>query len=149
MKKFPKPWFRPKRGVWYVTLDGKQVNLGPDRDAAFEEYKRLLSEPKKAVVRSDSLAVVSDAFLDFLQKSRSEETYEWYRYRLQRFVDRYPGLLAADVRPFHVQQWVDSYTLAKTTVRNYKRSVKACLAWAVEQGESRKQSPAAHEGAIG
>ncbi len=46
-KKLPQPWFRPSRGLWYVTLDGKQHNLGPDETAAFTEYERLLRAPKR------------------------------------------------------------------------------------------------------
>ena len=45
MKKFPKPWYRPSCGLWYVTLDGVQHNLGPDKDAAFKQ----LNELKKSV----------------------------------------------------------------------------------------------------
>ena len=83
MKKFPKPWHRPSRGVWYVTLNGKQVNLGPDKDAAFERYRQLLGQPRHTTVGSESLGGVIDAFLDFTQKHRSPETYTWYQYRLQ------------------------------------------------------------------
>ena len=36
MTKFPKPFYRADRGLWYVQLDGKQIKLGPDRDNAFE-----------------------------------------------------------------------------------------------------------------
>ncbi len=134
MKKFPKPWYRPTRGVWYVTLDGKQINLGPDKDQAFDRYKKLLAEPKQREVPSESLAAIADAFLDWVQRHRSPETYGWYQYRLERFVKRFPELRAADVRPFHVQQWVDSYTLSTTSRRNYFRTVKRCLAWAAKQG---------------
>jgi len=28
---FPKPFFRPKKNRWFVQLDGKRLNLGPDR----------------------------------------------------------------------------------------------------------------------
>lgn len=35
---FPKPWYRPSRGVWYVTIDGTQHNLGPDPVKAKERY---------------------------------------------------------------------------------------------------------------
>src|SRR5690606_16465149 len=35
---------------------------------------------------------------------------------------------------FHAQQWVDSYDLSQTSRRNYLRSVKRCLAWAMKQG---------------
>ena len=43
-KKFPKPWFRPSRNVWYVTIDGVQHNLGSDESRAFEHYHRLMAE---------------------------------------------------------------------------------------------------------
>jgi len=48
MKKFPKPWYRRSRGVWYVTLNGKQHNLGSDREAAFDRYRHLMANPPRA-----------------------------------------------------------------------------------------------------
>lgn len=134
MKKFPKPWYRPARGVWYVTLDGHQVNLGPDREQAFETYKQLLSKPRSKTVSTGSLVGVIDAFLEWCHKHRSRETYEWYRYRLQRFVEKYPSLTVAQLRPFHVETWADDYDIAITSRRNYLRSVKRCLKWAKKQG---------------
>ncbi len=145
MPKFAKPWFRPQRGVWYVTLDGKQINLGADRTSAFQEYARLIAEPRSREVRSGSLATVVDAFLEWVHRQRSPDTYEWYRYRLERFVRKYPDHLAADVRPFHVQEWVDGYPIATTTRRNYLRSVKRCLAWASLQGHLDKNPVAGLE----
>jgi integrase len=120
--------------VWYVTLDGRQHNLGPDKDAAFEKYKRLLSEPKAREVPSDSLAAVIDCFLEWVQRHRSPDTYEWYRYRLQRFLTKHPKMRASDVRPFHVQEWVNGYQLSISSRRNYMRTVKRCLSWATKQG---------------
>lgn len=134
MKKFPKPWFRPSRGLWYVTLDGKQINLGPYKDQAFDRYAQLLAEPKKARVSSDSVAAIADAFLSWVSKHRSPETYEWYRYRLQRFVDRYPKLRTAELRPYHVETWADDYCKTVTSRRNYLRSVKRAMKWAKQQG---------------
>lgn len=134
MKKFPKPWYRPARGIWYVTLDGHQHNLGPDKDEAFAAYKQLLAKPKQREIRSDSLAAVIDAFLEWVQRQRSADTYVWYQYRLQRFLLKHPHLRACDVRPFHVQEWVDGYLLSVTSRRNYMRTVKRCLAWATKQG---------------
>lgn len=29
MAHYPKPFFRAPRGLWYVQIDGKQINLGP------------------------------------------------------------------------------------------------------------------------
>ena len=48
MPKFPKPFFRTARKAWFVQLAGKQINLGPDRDAAFRRYHELMGRPKAA-----------------------------------------------------------------------------------------------------
>ena len=37
MKRFSQPFFRPKKNRWYVQLDGKQINLGPDETEAWGE----------------------------------------------------------------------------------------------------------------
>lgn len=37
MPHFPKPFFKERRGIWYVEIDRKQYNLGPDKDQAFEQ----------------------------------------------------------------------------------------------------------------
>jgi integrase/recombinase XerD len=53
----------------------------------------------------------------------------------ERFVDRYPDLRVSELKPFHAQQWVDSYPdLSVTSRRNYLRTIKRCLSWAVKQG---------------
>ena len=38
MPRFPKPWFRKERQAWFVQMDGRQVNLGPDRQDAIDRY---------------------------------------------------------------------------------------------------------------
>lgn len=45
--RFPKPWYRPSRGVWYVTVDGKQHNLGPDRDIRINGSHFVLSRRRE------------------------------------------------------------------------------------------------------
>jgi integrase/recombinase XerD len=49
-------------------------------------------------------------------------------------VRAFPDLRAAEVRPFHVETWVSEYRVSQTSRRNYLRSVKRCLNWAVKQG---------------
>ena len=94
-----------------------------------------MREPQRRVVSSQALVAVVDAFLDWVKVNRSADTFEWYRYRLQRFCQKYPDLRSTDLKPFHAQQWVDSYpALGRTSRRNYLRSVKRCLKWAVQQG---------------
>jgi len=135
MARRAKPWFRKARGAWFVTVEGVQHNLGADKKEAFERFYQLMRQPQRRVVSSQALVAVVDAFLDWVKINRSADTFEWYRYRLQRFCQRYPDLRTTDLKPFHVQQWVDSYPdLGRTSRRNYLRSVKRCCKWAVQQG---------------
>jgi len=108
--KFPKPWFRPERGVWYVTLDGKQHNLGAEREAAFDRYRELLKAPRQKKVDLKSVAAVLDNFLDWTKTHRAPRTYEWYLERCQSFATTLPeNLPVSALKPYHVQQWVDSH----------------------------------------
>lgn len=135
MPHFPKPFFKQARGLWYVQVDGRQVNLGPDQTAAFRRYHQLMQQPQRRLVSDELVASLADAFLEWVEAHRAPDSYEWYRYRLQRFCQRYPDLRTADLKPFHVQQWVDSYPdLSRTSQRNYFRAVKRCLKWAQQQG---------------
>jgi len=134
MPHFPKPFFKKGRGIWYVEIDRRQINLGPDRDKAFRRYHQLMARPHVARIQSDSLAAIVDAFLEWMHRNRTPDTYEWYRYRLERFIQRYPDLRPGDLRPFHVETWADAYPLSTTSRRNYLRSVKRCLKWAKKQG---------------
>jgi hypothetical protein len=103
MPHFPKPFFKKSRGVWYVEIDRHQYNLGPDRDEAFRQYYQLMGQPRERRVSPESLTGIVDAFLEWVERNRSPDTYEWYRYRLQRFIDRYPDLRASELRPYHAQ----------------------------------------------
>lgn len=135
MPHFPKPFFKKARGVWYVEINRKQINLGPDKDEAFRRYHQLMAEPRQqAVVLSDSLAAVIDSFLEWCQNHRAPDTYDWYRDRLVRFDARYPDLRVAELRPFHVQEWIDEMKISSGSKRNYCRSIKRCLRWAKQQG---------------
>ena len=87
MSHFPKPFFRAPRGVWYVQINKKQHNLGPDRKRAFELYHDLMRQPQPQRVAADSVVAIIDAFLDWCQKHRAPDTYVWYQSRLQLFVE--------------------------------------------------------------
>ena len=145
MKKFPKPWYRPSRGVWYVTIDGKQHNLGPNRDEAFRRYHELMARPASRKVSGDSVLGLIDAFLEWCKQNRAPDTYEWYRFRLQLFVKTIPAdLSTTQLRPFHVQEWIDSYPhLANGSKRNHCRAVQRVMSWAEQQGYI-ERSPVAH-----
>lgn len=145
MKKFPKPWYRPSRGVWYVTLYGKQHNLGPDREAAFDQYRKLLAnapaaeseEPPKAPPAY--VVGLIQRFMADVRANGAPQTVEWYRYRLQLFVDHLSAhdlqsLQVDELKRSHVTEWVNGYAhLSSGSKRNLCRAVQRVMNWAVEQ----------------
>lgn len=137
MPHFPKPFFRQSRQLWYVQIDGQQINLGPQRDEAFRHYHALMANPKISPSPPSSNVLVvelADLFLDWVRHNRSVATFEWYRLRLQQFAVKFPTLTASALRPYHVDQWASDAGGSVTTRRNRLRSVKRCLSWAKRQG---------------
>lgn len=135
MAREPQSWYCKDRDAWFATIACVRHNHGLNKKKAQDSSCKLMQQPKKARVSVKAFAVVADNFLKWLTNNRSPATYEWYRYRIERFCLRWPDLVAADIRPLHVQQWVDSYSvLSQTSRRNYVRSVKRCVKWATQQG---------------
>ncbi|QDV74558.1 tyrosine-type recombinase/integrase [Botrimarina mediterranea] len=135
MPKKPKPWLRKGRG-WWVTIEGKQYALGTDKDDAYAEFHRLMTQPKERRQVSGKLfAGTADDFLDFVAKNNAEATFAFYRDLLQKFCSLHPNLRIDQLRPFHVQKWVDGYGhLSKNSRRNHMRAVKRCVRWAKKMG---------------
>jgi integrase len=142
MPHFPKPFFRKDRGLWYVQINGKQHNLGPDRDEAFRGYRDLMAAPQEVSkeIPKEFLFGLIKRFTDYVRQNRAPETAEWYRYRLQLLVNHLSErglehIRAEELRPFHIQEWIDCYPqLAKGSKRNLARSIMRCMNWCDEQG---------------
>ncbi len=153
MAHYPKPFFRPARGLWYIQIDGKQINLGGDQTAAFKAYHGLMQQrsegqaiPTASVSTQHLVVLIVDEFLDWCEKHRAPDTYYWYKDRLESFCKSIdPTLTAAQLRPHHVQKWVDNYgvALASGSRRNLIASVKRAMKWAEEQGYI-ERSPLVH-----
>lgn len=146
MPHYPKPFFRKNRRLWYVQIDGKQHNLGPDRDKAFELYFRLMQEPQQSPqVVGESVLALIDQYLDWCKQHRAAATFEWYRWRLQLFCESIPeDLTVADLKPFHVQEWIDSQSnWSSGSKRNGCKAVQRALRWAEQQGYI-DRSPVTH-----
>lgn len=136
MARRPKPWFRKGRG-WFVTIDGKQVNLGIDKESAYKKFHEIMASP--ALLSSSKhplLSVIFDDFLEWTHKHREPATYETSKRRLQSFLDALPsGLTALDLKPYHVQHWLDSHpTWTSTTARSNVSTAQRAINWAVKMG---------------
>jgi len=137
MPKFPKPFFRTARKAWFVQVDGKQVNLGPDQDEAMRRYHKLLGSGGSGTRRVAAIAVlpVLDEFLEWCRNNKAGRTYDWYRAYLESFADAIPtGITTDELKPLHVQKWLDANPSWKTGKRGAVIAVQRAMNWAVRMG---------------
>jgi integrase len=141
MRHFPKPFFRSARKAWFVQVGDRQIKLAADKDEALARYHELMAKPSlPAVTQAEAqklVIIIVDEFLDWCEKHRAPDTYRWYKDRLNSFVATIdPALTADQLKPHHVQKWVDNYgrPLKSGSRRNLIASIKRAMKWAEEQG---------------
>ena len=146
MSRPPKPWFRESRNEWFVTINNVQHRLGPDKQIAYQKFYELKSMPEKPI-STDSVVGLMDTFLDYAQTHNAKGTYDYYRTYCQSFADTITKkLTVSQLRPFHVQTWVDSHKeWSDSTKRAAIVSVKRSMRWATQMGYI-DASPIAHMG---
>jgi integrase len=136
MANFAKPWFRKNRG-WFVTLGGRQVPLGADKDQAFQRYHQLMAAgPAPTKAPSDSVLAVLERYLQWCSEHRAQETYEWYRWRLQLFIESIDKkLLASQLKHFHIDEWLlKRPDWSPGTKHGMARAVMRAFRWAAKKG---------------
>ena len=132
----PKPFFCKYTQTWYVTLGGKQINLGPDEDEAFRKYHELMASRGRVQVTYDSVPRLLDAYLTWLQENRSEGTYNKCLHYLNLFAAHLgAGFKIARLEPIHVIRWVESNSSWSSSTGNDAVSiVQRAFNWAVKRG---------------
>ena len=149
----PKPWFRKSTRSWYVQIDGVQVPLGREKQAAQDKYHQLMvgrRNGRSSVGRVDTLL---DDFLEYVKHNQAVETYRLYRRYLRAFNETIPDRRVHDLTPHDVQKWVDAHKWNPSTRACAIRTVKRAFNWAVDQGliqvspiaRLRKPAPLARE----
>ena len=129
---------------WYVEINGRQINLGVDKEEAFRIYHELMSSPVEEAEKkgqAPTLVVdLMDRFLEWVNTHQAPRTYSTYMERLQSFIDyltqvNCTELRVEELRPFHVQQWVDSHSNWNGGMKRGRMSaVQRVFNWAVKQG---------------
>jgi integrase len=141
----PKPFFRKFTNTWYVQLGRQQINLGPEEEAAWNQYHQLMLG-QGDLGDSEAVAVLIDLFLDWCKRNRAPASYDFYFRFLNSFAQAIGRRLQArQLKPFHVTQWTaNTYKEGSpTTIHHAIRSVQRALNWSVREGYI-KSSPVAH-----
>jgi integrase len=164
MAHFAKPFYKQSRHAWYAELGRRQYPLGPNPPGrprprkkngawqappeilnAFEALKHRLRiaavEPVDQAGEGATVVEVFDEFLEWCRKHRTPRTYAWYQSHLQSFVRHehdgraYKRLAVADLRPIHVERWVDAHpTWGPSHQRGAKVAVQRAFTWAEKMG---------------
>jgi hypothetical protein len=148
---------RNGRKYYYCWIKGKQSGLGYDREAADAKYRELLSgnskpEPQGALeLRPATTATTNPAvtvahvlreFLKWVEKNRSEGTYDFYcrpiegkakdRKSFVPFIDFIGETTVDEFGEHKVAEWIDTYFSHGSD--NYKitlmRPLKTAFKWA-------------------
>ncbi len=149
----PEPFYRAPRRLWYVQIDGKQINLGkednPRKDrsgqpvpcaAVVTRFHELMAgrgqEPAVPAVDASLALVVVDQFLGWVERHKSPRTYEWYQRHCEAFAKAIPTTLTvAQVKPFHLTRICDAnLAWSDTTKHGFCRAVQRAFRWAERQG---------------
>ena len=123
---------------WYVQLGKQQVSLGRDKEAAYEEYHRLMGQRTDGVpLETDSVARLLNRYLAWIEANRARPTFEKALHHLKSFGRKIgPDLKVNRLKPYHVQRWIDAdYAKLSDTYKNAAITVvKGALNWCEQQG---------------
>lgn len=135
----PKPWYRAAQKTWYVILDGRWVNLGPDKAEAFRRFHLLMAgEPTAA--RPDTsqagspltFAELVGYYLANLKTRTADSTFKNARGYLAPFVRSFGTVAVDKLRKQHVDDAIAQHGKWNVSSERYARSrLLAVLNWAV------------------
>ena len=139
MPRHPEPRYYRSRDAWYAQINGHKVLLAKGRGAnkeAWAAFHRLMAggdapRPGRKII----VAEMADKFLDETQKRLAPLTYEWYRRHLQSFIEVHGKRKSEDLRPLHVQSWLDRHpNWSDSTRHGAITAIKRLTSWGKAQG---------------
>jgi len=134
----PRPYWKKSHRQWYVKIDGTHYPLGRDKEAAWEEYHKLMTGRRDLGNRPLVLDLL-EAFLAWCEANRAPGTYNLHRIYCSSFARSIPkALKARDLKPRHLIAWVDANWPAATSSPSTRhcamRAVQRAMNWARKMG---------------
>lgn len=141
------PWYRAERDCWCVPGDPKKspirdrhgdiVRGQANRGAALAAWHEMTSLANVGRAGAEnSVKTVLELYLQDAERRVSAKTLGSYTSFFQSFVDKWPGLIAKDLKPFHVLRWWEEvHPSWGASMRNLSGSaLKAAFKWAAAAG---------------
>lgn len=130
-----KPYLRKQTNSWFCSIDGQQVSLGKDREAAHAKFHELMANRETIGGQFQTLYELSQAYLDWCQANRKTGTYAAHRRYLKSFVDQVgKRMKILQLRQHHLTKWLSDKTWGDTSKNDAVSIVQRLLNWAIEEG---------------
>jgi integrase len=113
----PKPFYRNQTRSFYVQLDGRQINLGPDEAEAYRRWHLLMAGANEAVIEAMNEPIdkpqaitVQQLVKRYLgwqdgQSKLKPRTKEWYKSHLKSFESVAGNRVAEEINQDDVDRW--------------------------------------------
>ena len=82
-----KPFFRKQTKSWYCSINGRQISLGKDRDAAHKKFHALMADQSLLSAEITTLYELSQTYLDWCEMNRKKSTYDLHLRYLKSFIE--------------------------------------------------------------
>lgn len=136
-----KPWFREQNQTWYYfdSATRKQVALRDDlgvpldKASALKEWHRLSAIPAPDAPNAP-LVSIFEAYAEHLAKNGAASTYDLRVRYIRPFCKIVGSLAPAELKKFHLTQWLNSQSFQDGAKRGAIVAIKAALNWAEEEG---------------
>ena len=136
MARKPKPYLRKQIKSWYCSINGKQISLGKDKEAAFQKFHELMANKNSLNGAFSTLYELSQSFLDWSEKNRKPKTYDNHLRFLKSFVGSVgKRMKIMQLRQHHITKWMEKQPGWGDTTRNDAiATVQRMINWAIEEG---------------
>lgn len=137
----PEPRWRKDRKTWVCRINGQLHTLAHGRESKQEAWKvlraLLAGAESKPKARGETVLFqqLADAFLDWCQREKAENTYLWYKYLLTSFCNFRKGKRARDLTPQDLNDWFaeGGQEFGAGTRSRAIEAVSRVLNWGVKQ----------------
>src|SRR5205085_196899 len=106
----------------------EQVCLGKTKEEADRRFREWVIEQGGSLPDAErkklTIAEVAQEFLDFSKNNNDEPTYDYYRYFIVPFVERFGSAVAKAFSPLSFTKWLDEHPGWKGCRRNAIIAVK-------------------------
>lgn len=133
-------WQRASTGDWFVTMRGKQINLGRDYEAAEKEYGRLLVMNGLDAKTDISLAQLVQIFWSNPRAFKSTSTKDGYEWLITKIPAAFASdFKASELRAYHVHTFLEDCGITTDASQNKAiAQISRIMNWAVRQGYLRE-----------